>query len=94
MRCPRGSKQVFQVSIAELSPESLQSESEPESQPDLHLIPEEYRAEFAKVFSKKEAEVLPQHGSYDHTIVLQEGTTPAFAGQAQGIGSVHQGQSV
>jgi hypothetical protein len=71
--------QVFQVSIAELSQESLQSES-PESQPDLHLIPEEYRAEFAKVFSKKEAEVLPQHRSYDHTIVLQEGTTPPFAG--------------
>jgi hypothetical protein len=61
--------QVFQVCIAELSQESLQSES-PESQPDLHLIPEEYRAEFAKVFSKKEAEVLPQHRSYDHTIVL------------------------
>jgi hypothetical protein len=64
--------QVFQVSITELSPESLQSESSesPESQPDLHLIPEEYRAEFAKVFSKKEAEVLPQHHSYHHTIVL------------------------
>ena len=67
------------ITIAELSPESLQSES-PESQPDLHLIPEEYRAEFANIFSKKEAEILPEHRSYDHTIPLQEGTTPPFAG--------------
>jgi hypothetical protein len=68
--------QIFQVDISKYSPDS----PEPESQPDLHLIPEEYRAEFANIFSKKEAEVLPEHRSYDHTIPLQEGTTPPFAG--------------
>src|ERR1700677_966469 len=70
--------QVFQIRIADLSPESPLSQ--PESQPDLHLIPEEYHAEFPNIFSKKEAEVLPEHRSYDHTIPLQEGTTPPFAG--------------
>ena len=67
--------QVFQVSISELSAEQIN-----ESDPDLSLIPEEYHAEFANVFSKKEAENLPEHRSYDHAIPLQEGTSPPFAG--------------
>jgi hypothetical protein len=71
--------QIFQVDVSRLSPDSPEC-AEPESQPDLHLIPEEYRAEFAKIFSKKEAEVLPEHRSYDHVITLQEGATPPFAG--------------
>ena len=66
--------QVFQVTIAELSQESAGADV------DLGLVPEEYHAEFANVFSKKEAEVLPEHRTYDHTIPLQEGTAPPFAG--------------
>jgi hypothetical protein len=67
--------QVFQVSISELSADQTD-----ESDPDLSLILEEYHSEFANVFSKKEAETFPEHCSYDHTIPLQEGTSPPFAG--------------
>jgi hypothetical protein len=67
--------QVFQVSISELPAEQINK-----SDPDLSLIPEEYHSEFANVFSKKEAETLPEHRSYDHTILLQEGTSPPFVG--------------
>ncbi|KAI5449330.1 hypothetical protein NCC49_004831 [Naganishia albida] len=40
-------------------------------------IPQEY-ADFAKVFSKKEADKLPEHTAYDHSIPLMPGTTPPF----------------
>ena len=65
---------VFSLNISEVSPDSSESVMDP----DLSGIPAEYH-EFAKVFSKKEAEALPEHRSYDHTIPLQEGATPPFA---------------
>ena len=65
---------VFGLNISEVSPDSSESVMDP----DLSGIPAEYH-EFAKVFSKKEAEALPEHRSYDHMIPLQEGATPPFA---------------
>jgi RNase H-like domain found in reverse transcriptase/Reverse transcriptase (RNA-dependent DNA polymerase)/Integrase zinc binding domain/Chromo (CHRromatin Organisation MOdifier) domain len=65
---------VFRLNISTASSEPLESDMDP----DLSVIPAEYH-EFAKVFSKKEAEALPEHRSYDHTIPLQEGATPPFA---------------
>ena len=53
------------------------SSAMPSSDPDLTKLPKEYH-EFADVFSKKEAEKLPEHRKYDHHIPLQEGTTPPF----------------
>jgi len=43
--------------------------------PDLSNVPSEYH-EFADVFSKTKAEVLPLHHSYDLKINLEEGTQP------------------
>jgi len=40
-------------------------------------LPIEYH-EFLDVFSKKEADKLPPHRSYDHTIQLKEGSEPPF----------------
>ena len=37
------------------------------------LLPKLYTA-FLDVFSRKEADTLPKHGPYDHTIHLKEGT--------------------
>jgi hypothetical protein len=44
---------------------------------DLFTIPQEYH-DFADLFSKKEADKLPSHQRYDHTIPLQPGSTPHF----------------
>ena len=43
--------------------------------PDLSNVPSEYH-EFANVFSKTKAEVLPPHRSYDLKINLEEGAQP------------------
>jgi hypothetical protein len=65
--------QVFQLKISAIA-EATSPEGEGV---DLSAIPEEYH-EFASVFSKKEADKLPEHRHYDHTIPLQEGTAPPF----------------
>ena len=54
-----------------------QERGEPEPDPDLSSIPPEYH-EFADLFSKKEADKLPLHRSYDHTIPLEPGKAPPF----------------
>ena len=59
--------------FSEISPDTTINEADP----DLTKIPPEYH-EFAKVFSKEESDKLPEHHPYDHTIPLQEGTTPPF----------------
>ena len=64
--------QVYQFTVSEILAETAE-----EDDPDLTKIPAEYH-EFAKVFSKEEADKLPEHRHYDHTIPLQEGTTPPF----------------
>jgi hypothetical protein len=63
--------EVFQVSINEITNPT------PNEGPDLSKIPAEYR-DFADVFSKEAADKLPEHRPYDHTIALQEGTSPPF----------------
>jgi len=40
-------------------------------------VPRDY-ADFASVFSKESASVLPPHRPYDHRITLEPGTTPPF----------------
>ena len=47
----------------------------PAPEPDLSTIPPEYH-EFADLFSKKEADKLSAHGSYDNTIPLKPGKAP------------------
>ena len=46
-----------------------------EDAPDLSAIPEEYH-DFADVFSKSNASVLPPHREFDLKIELEEGATP------------------
>ena len=46
-----------------------------ETPPDLSGVPPEYH-EFADVFSKTKADILPEHRPYDLKITLEEGATP------------------
>ena len=50
---------------------------QPESGVITKTIPEAYK-EFADVFEKKNADILPEHCPYDCAIDLQEGTQPPF----------------
>jgi Reverse transcriptase (RNA-dependent DNA polymerase)/RNase H-like domain found in reverse transcriptase/Integrase zinc binding domain/Chromo (CHRromatin Organisation MOdifier) domain len=68
--CKQSDVQLFQIDVSQ-----LQEENSHET--DLQNIPEEYH-EFAKVFSKEEADKLPPHRPYDHKIPLQPGTTPPW----------------
>ena len=49
----------------------------PAPDPDLSTIPPEYH-EFTDLFSKKEANKLPVHRSYDHAIPLERRKAPPF----------------
>ena len=71
----RSDIQIYQLSVREL----LESEERETDQldPDLSKIPPEYH-EFAKVFSKEEADKLPEHRPYDHKIPLKPDTTPPW----------------
>lgn len=42
-----------------------------------HVVPSQYH-NYVDVFSAAEADVLPPHRPYNHTINLEEGTTPPF----------------
>ena len=44
---------------------------------DYSNVPEKY-SEFFEVFSKKKANTLPPHRTYDHQIILKEGKSPPF----------------
>ncbi|KAJ8469582.1 hypothetical protein ONZ51_g8881 [Trametes cubensis] len=54
---------------------TARSSSLSDSPPDLTGVPEEYH-EFADVFSKTKADILPEHRPYDLKIDLEEGATP------------------
>ena len=71
----RSDIQIYQLSVREL----LESEERETDQldPDLSKIPPEYH-KFAKVFSKEEADKLPEHRPYDHKIPLKPDTTPPW----------------
>jgi len=53
------------------------SDPDPDPDPDLSTIPPEYQ-EFVDLFSKKEADKLPVHRTYDHEIPLEPGKAPPF----------------
>ena len=66
----------YTLNLADISPSaSARSSSVSETPPDLSGIPEEYH-EFADVFSKSKADILPEHRPHDLKIVLDKGATP------------------
>jgi hypothetical protein len=70
----RSSKQgqLFCLSLT-MAPEP----TAPSGQDPASAIPRDYE-DFAEVFSKESASVLPPHRPYDHRIPLEPGTTPPF----------------
>ena len=54
---------------------SARSSTVSEEPPDLSGVPEEYH-EFADVFSKTRADILPEHRPYDLKITLEDGAVP------------------
>ena len=71
--------ELFFLSPAK-APEPVNSPSQatvPPGQESVSRIPPEYN-EFADVFSKESASVLPPHRPHDHRIPLEPGTTPPF----------------
>ena len=77
MLCNQPGTQLFVMSIAQTVELASAKTDVTLQDPDLSTIPPEYH-EFADLFSKKEADVLPPHRSYDHQIPLEPGTTPPF----------------
>ena len=77
MLCNQPGTELFFTSITQaVELASMQTDEAPPD-PDLSTIPPEYH-EFADLFSKKEADMLPPHRPYDHRIPLEPGTTPPF----------------
>src|SRR5262249_4301060 len=71
--------QLFCLSLVS-APEPVASQSEPPTpsrQDPVPSIPCDYD-DFAEVFSKESARVLPPHRPYDHRIPLEPGATPPF----------------
>ena len=58
---------------ATITQEDLAAYHEHKNVDSATLLPKLYTA-FLDVFSRKEADTLPKHGPYDHTIHLKEGT--------------------
>ena len=69
------------MSFSDIPPESIELSSmevgESSTELDLSRIPEEYH-DLAEIFTEREAEKLPPHRPYDHTIPLEPGSTPPF----------------
>jgi len=76
--CNQPGTELFFMSYKESEGGTVElSNQELEPDADLSSIPPEYH-EFAGLFSKKEADKLPMHHSYDHTIPLEPGKAPPF----------------
>ncbi|CAO3619736.1 unnamed protein product [Cunninghamella blakesleeana] len=62
-----------------LPPQSVSVSTTPseKSEEQLVIIPDKYKT-LSSVFSKEEANILPQHRKYDMEIRLQEGTSPTW----------------
>ena len=77
--CNQPETELYFMTMEETNATHLASQEmgAPEPDPDLSLIPPEYH-EFADLFSKKEADKLPAHRPYDHTISLEPGKAPPF----------------
>ena len=67
---------ISELQNAELSAQDVDTAAK-EADVDLSSIPLEYQ-EFADLFRKEEADKLPPHQPYDHTIPLEQGKTPPF----------------
>ena len=79
MALKQHNSELFFLNIAEILEPALPNGPNRiiEPEPDLSLIPKEYH-EFVDVFSKREAQQLPPHRSYDYRILLEEGATPPY----------------
>jgi len=61
------------IYLLRLSELTIESDTDTTAQ----YVPKEYH-DFADVFSKAEANHLPKHSTYDHTISIEEGKSPPF----------------
>ena len=77
MLCNQPGAQLFVMTVAAAVELASAQAGDTPTDPDLSTIPPEYH-EFADLFSKKEADMLPPHRPYDHQIPLEPGTTPPF----------------
>ena len=68
--------QHYLIDVKELAHLSAMTEVE-DQEPDESKIPAKY-LQFRSVFSKKNADTLPPHRPYDHTIPLVEGAQVPF----------------
>ena len=77
--CNQPGTELFFLSMAKLQEAQIghQEVAPPTPEFDLLTIPPEYQ-EFADLFSKKEADKLPPHRSYDHQIPLEPNKAPPF----------------
>jgi len=77
--CNQPGTELYFMTMEEANAAHLanQETAAPDPDPDLSTIPPEYH-EFADLFSKWEADKLPPHRSYDHTIPLEPGKAPPF----------------
>ena len=76
--CNQPGTELFFMSYKEQGDGTIElANQEVEPDVDMTKIPTEYH-DFADLFSKKEAEKLPPHRSYDHTIPLEPGAVPPF----------------
>jgi hypothetical protein len=73
----RQGAQLYVVEATALLPKSTSASLEARSEAPTSKLPEEYQ-DFQDVFSKEEADHLPAHRLYDHTIPLQDDTQPPF----------------
>lgn len=69
---PDATSHTLNLSVQEIS---AQSTSVSEFSSDLSRIPEDYH-EFADVFSKAQADILPEHQPYDLKITIEDGAVP------------------
>ena len=78
--CNQPGVKLFTLSFSDLGVQLSNTgvgRQDPTRGPDLSLIPEEYH-DLLDIFTEREAEKLPPHRPYDHTIPLELGTTPPF----------------
>ena len=74
MVCRQEGSVQFSIQLCQ-EPDGKLRAASVEDAPDLSAIPEEYH-DFADVFSKSNASVLPPHREFDLKIELEEGATP------------------
>jgi hypothetical protein len=76
--CNQPGVELFTLSFSDIGIELSSAEVSVSSEEgELSLVPKEYR-DLAEIFTQKEADKLPPHRPYDHTIPLEPGTTPPF----------------